>query len=214
MHDSDHRTRGRFFNPGGANGQPFWKVPRMLLERRATWPARLAVTPRRPPAPNAGDVVVTFVGHATFLIQTPEICIITDPVFARRAGPYALLGPKRVREPGVRFDDLPRITHVLLSHNHYDHCDLAALARLRARSTPRVVTLLGNGRVLRAAGIDDAEELDWWEVSREPFAVTATPAQLAARGGFRVVEAKYWLPIGTIEQWNASQTADGLEALK
>jgi L-ascorbate metabolism protein UlaG (beta-lactamase superfamily) len=149
----------------------------MLLERGAAWPSRVPVVPQRPPAPAAGETIVTFVGHATFLIRTPELCMITDPVFAKRAGPYALIGPRRVREPGVRFADVPRITHILLSHNHYDHCDLAALARLRARDAPRVVTLLGNGRLLRAAGIDDAEELEWWEASREPFLIAATPAQ-------------------------------------
>jgi L-ascorbate metabolism protein UlaG (beta-lactamase superfamily) len=177
MHDSDHRARGRFFNPGGANGQPFWKVPRMLTERGTAWPRQVAVVPQRPPAPATGEIVVTFIGHATFLIRTPDVCIITDPVYARRAGPYALVGPARVREPGVRFDDVPRVSHVLLSHNHYDHCDLRALARLRQRDSPRVITLLGHARLLRAAGITDAEELDWWEASHDATPIWATPAQ-------------------------------------
>jgi L-ascorbate metabolism protein UlaG (beta-lactamase superfamily) len=177
MHDSDHRARGRFFNPGGANGQPFWKVPRMLTERGTAWPRQVAVVPQRPPAPATGEIVVTFIGHATFLIRTPDVCIITDPVYARRAGPYALVGPARVREPGVRFDDVPRVSHVLLSHNHYDHCDLRALARLRQRDSPRVITLLGHARLLRAAGITDAEELDWWKASHDATPIWATPAQ-------------------------------------
>ena len=68
---------------------------------------------------------VTFVGHATFLIQTPAGNLLTDPMFSRRAGPFGVLGPRRVRRPAVRFDDLPPIGTVLLSHNHYDHCDLS-----------------------------------------------------------------------------------------
>src|SRR5207248_210641 len=87
---------------------------------------------------------------------------------------------------GVRFDDLPAISLVLLSHNHYDHCDLRTLRALGRRFQPRLVTPLGNGRLLQSAGIRDVEELDWWQsASAAPLPVTLTPAQhFSARGPF------------------------------
>lgn len=184
---SDHFRRGRFFNPGGANGQPFWKVPAMLRERGTPWPTHVPVVPQQPPAPaTANDVVVTFIGHATFLIRTTQLTIITDPVFAKRAGPFQLLGPRRSRAPGVRFDDLPPIDLVLLSHNHYDHCDLTALRALNERCAPMVVTPLGNAPLLRSIGITNIEELDWWQqATRTSVPIWGTQAQhFSARGPF------------------------------
>jgi L-ascorbate metabolism protein UlaG (beta-lactamase superfamily) len=175
---SDHFDGRRFFNPGGANGQPLWKVPRMLLTPRTRWPSEIAVEPRRPPTPEPDEVVVTFVGHATFLIQTAAANVLIDPVYSRRASPLPFAGPRRARAPGVRFDDLPPISLVLLSHNHYDHCDLGTLRLLERRFHPMVVTPHGNGRLLRAAGISRIEEIDWWEsASTVPIPVTLTPAQ-------------------------------------
>src|ERR671923_864058 len=128
-----HFDGRRFRNPNGANGLPFWLVPRMLLTPRSRWPARVAVEPRRPPTAGPDDVVVTFVGHATFLIQVGATALLTDPIYAERASPVSFAGPRRVRAPGVRFDDLPAISLVLLSHNHYDHCDLVTLHALERR---------------------------------------------------------------------------------
>ncbi len=199
-HDvSDHFRRGRFHNLGDANGQPLWKVPRMLFESGTPWPRHVPVTPQRPPVPATdSDIVVTFIGHATFLIATTRGNIVIDPVFTDRAGPFGVAGPRRVRQPGVRFDDLPPISLILLSHNHYDHCDLRALRAIQEREArrtgapyalkPPVVTLLGNGPLLRSAGVERIEEIDWWQeassLRREeaaeegPYArVTATPAQ-------------------------------------
>jgi L-ascorbate metabolism protein UlaG (beta-lactamase superfamily) len=183
---ADHFDGRRFFNPNGANGQPFWKVPRLLLTPRTRWPSQVTVEPRRPPQPGPNEVVVTFVGHATFLIQAAASNVLIDPQFSRRASPISFGGPRRVRAPGVRFDDLPPISLVLLSHNHYDHCDLGTLQLLERRFHPPVVTPLGNGRVLRSAGIGQVEELDWWETaSAAPLPVTVTPAQhFSARGPF------------------------------
>src|SRR5205823_3508104 len=88
------------------------------------------------------------------------------------------IGPRRVRRPAVRLEDLPRISLVLLSHNHYDHCDLASLRMLRRRFDPLLVTPLGNARLARSAGFRRIEELDWWEQAvGAPLPVTAVPAQ-------------------------------------
>jgi glyoxylase-like metal-dependent hydrolase (beta-lactamase superfamily II) len=87
----------------------------------------------RPPRLDGADAVITFVGHATFLIQTAAGNILTDPMYSQRAGPVNAMGPRRVRQPAVRFDDLPPISIVLLSHNHCDHCDLRSLRMLAER---------------------------------------------------------------------------------
>ena len=183
---TDHFDGRRFFNPTGAPVQPFSAVPRLLVEPRARWPARLDLLPQRPPALDAAAAVVTFIGHATFLIQTAAGNILTDPMYSRRAGPFNLMGPRRVRQPAVRFDDLPPISTVLLSHNHYDHCDLRTLGMLADRFDPIVVTPIGNGAFVRSAGIRRVEELDWWQEARtSPLPVTITPAQhFSARSPF------------------------------
>ena len=142
---SDHFDGQRFCNPTGPALQPFTAVPRMLLTPRAKWPRYVPQVPRQPPARGSASAVVTFVGHATFLIQTAVGNILTDPVYSKYAGPWNRLGPRRVRPPAIALDALPPISIVLLSHNHYDHCDLPTLTMLAKRFDPLVVTPLGNG---------------------------------------------------------------------
>lgn len=164
----------------------------MLATRRTLWPARIPVQPERPaPLQALDDAIVTFVGHSTFLIQTSAGNILTDPMYSDRASPLPFLGPRRAREPGVRFDDLPAISVVLLSHNHYDHCDLRTLSALERRHSPVVITPLQNGPLVRSAGMRRIEELDWWQESATaPMSVTVTPAQhFSARGPFDRNEA-------------------------
>jgi len=173
---SDHFDGRRFFNLSGPALQPFTAVPRMLLSRRTRWPTHIEQPLVKPPVA-ASDVVLTFIGHSTFLIQTPAGNVITDPVYVDRAGPWSLFGPRRVRRPAVAFDDLPEIGVVLLSHNHYDHCDLRTLRALARRFDPVVIAPLGNARLLRKAGFTRIAELDWWQdTAAASIAVTATPA--------------------------------------
>jgi L-ascorbate metabolism protein UlaG (beta-lactamase superfamily) len=175
---SDHFDGERFFNPGVAPPQPFSALPRLLLERRTPWPSRVDDGPHRPPLLNDAAAIVTFVGHATFLIQTAAGNILTDPIHSDRAGPWAVFGPRRVRRPAVPFDDLPPVSLVLLSHNHYDHCDLPTLGRLADRDDPLVVTPLGNGTLVRSSGIRRVEELDWWQrTANAPCPIVLTPAR-------------------------------------
>ena len=94
---------------------------------------------------------LTMVGHATLLIQLAGLNILTDPVWSPRVSPLSFAGPKRVNAPGIDFAHLPPIDVVLVSHNHYDHLDLATLARLKAAHDPLVVTPLGNDAIIRAA---------------------------------------------------------------
>ena len=82
----------------------------MLREPRAPWPASVPVRPCVPPPLDRAAAVVTFIGHATFLIQTAAGNILTDPMYSQRASPLSWIGPHRVRQPAVRFDDLPPIS--------------------------------------------------------------------------------------------------------
>jgi L-ascorbate metabolism protein UlaG (beta-lactamase superfamily) len=184
LEKSDHFDGSRFFNPWGIAAQPFTAVPRMLLERRTRWPSRIDEPPQRPPRLDGADAVVTFIGHATILIQTAAGNILTDPMYSRRAGPFNMMGPRRVRQPAVRFEDLPPISIVLLSHNHYDHCDLRTLGMLAKRFDPVVVTPLGNGALVRSSGIRRVEELDWWQDAKTvALPIALTPARhFSARG--------------------------------
>jgi len=158
----------------------------MLREPRTPWPEWMDDQVQQPPQLNGAAIAVTFIGHSTFLIQTAAGNILTDPMYSARAGPLNLIGPKRVRHPAVRFDDLPPIAAILLSHNHYDHCDRRTLRMLGERFDPLVVTPLGNGPLLRACGIRRIEELDWWQESEAAtMSVTLTPAfHFSARGPF------------------------------
>jgi L-ascorbate metabolism protein UlaG (beta-lactamase superfamily) len=182
---SDHFDGRRFFNPTGAHGQSFWALPRLFLTKRTPWPRRVPVQPRRPPQlSDPGEVIVTSIGHATFLIQTSAGNLLTDPMYSERASPWRFAGPRRVAAPGVEFNDLPPIDLVLLSHNHYDHCDMPTLRSLEQRFRPRLITPLGNGRLLRSAGVHRVEELDWWQQAppASPH-ITLVPAQhFSARG--------------------------------
>ncbi len=181
---NDHFDGRRFINPAGPAGQPFSAVVRMLTERRARWPDRIDEPPKKPAEMNGAAAVLTFIGHSTFLIQTGAGNILTDPMYSERASPLRRLGPRRVRQPAVRFEDLPPIATVLLSHNHYDHCDLPTLGLLAKRFDPLVVTPLGNGRLVQSTGIRRVEELDWWQDAKtSSFPITLTPAQhFSARG--------------------------------
>lgn len=102
---------------------------------------------------------VTWVGHATMLVQAGGLNILTDPIWSDTAGPFGV-GPRRVAAPGVAFDDLPKVDLVVVSHNHYDHMDLATLKRLWQRDRPLIVTSLGNDSVIGQAGVPSTA-LDW-----------------------------------------------------
>src|SRR5260370_7129699 len=103
---SDHFDGRTFVNPTGMTGQLWTAVPRMLVERRTPWPAHVDVPPQRPPSLDAASAVVTFIGHATFLVQTAAANILTDPMYSERASPWNAIGPLRVPQPALPIDAL------------------------------------------------------------------------------------------------------------
>ena len=133
-----------------------------------------------------GDkVVITHVNHSTFLIQTAGYNILTDPIYSERCSPVSFAGPKRVIAPGIKFDDLPKIDLIIISHDHYDHLDLPTIEKLIERDSPRIFTGLGVGRHLPS----DAKflELDWWEKAElsSEFRLHFVPVQhFSGRGLF------------------------------
>jgi len=162
---SDHFDGLRFFNPGEPDTDR--SLGEVLRWKRAVpdnpWPASIPVTPVIPDV-RVDTLRVTMVGHATLLIQLAGLNILTDPVWSDRASPLAFAGPRRVTAPGIRLDDLPPIDAILLSHNHYDHLDIATLRALHRRHAPLIVTALGNESIVRRH-IADARMLagDWGE---------------------------------------------------
>lgn len=127
---------------------------------------------------------MTFVGHSTVLLQTEGLNILTDPIWSERCSPVSWAGPRRHRIPGIRMEELPKIDLILLSHNHYDHCDLPTLRHLARRDAPAIACPLGLARLLRKLGFDPIVELDWEQTAPfGPAEVRCVRAQhFAARG--------------------------------
>jgi L-ascorbate metabolism protein UlaG (beta-lactamase superfamily) len=188
---SDHFDGLHFFDPDGSPPKPLREVLRWQFgggRHRATWPDRapsgFADTP--PPRVDGNKVRLSFVGHASWLIQTSGLNILVDPVWSERVSPFSFVGPKRHNDPGIAFDALPGIDVVLVSHGHYDHLDLATLSKLQAKCAPRIVTPLGNDITMRSADAAiKAEGFDWHdrvELGNE-LAVTLVPTRhWSARG--------------------------------
>lgn len=120
------------------------------------------VKPARP-SQRQKDLVVTPVNHASVLIQIAGINILTDPIWSDRTSPMSWAGPRRHHNPGIRFENLPPIDLVLISHNHWDHLDLPTLRRLRREHHPKILAGLGNSEFLSQHGIRGAEDIDWWQ---------------------------------------------------
>lgn len=160
---SAHFDGLRFAIDGHSHDKPISDLLKWRFgEGRAQWPESFPGPSRdAPPARVEGDALrVSYVGHASFLIQTHGVNLLVDPVWSERASPVSFAGPKRVNAPGIDMADLPALDAVLVSHNHYDHLDLATLKALGAGKPPRIVTPLGNDAIMAGAGLR-AEPYDW-----------------------------------------------------
>lgn len=126
------------------------------------------------------------VNHASVLIQVEGKNILTDPIYSMRTSPVSWAGPKRVREAGIKFEDLPPIDIVIISHNHYDHLDLPTLKRLKDKFDPTFYVGLKNGELLKSEGITNLVEMNWWQTEKNGLIdITFVPAQhWSARGLF------------------------------
>lgn len=125
------------------------------------------------------ECVITWINHATELIQFAGLTVLTDPIFSERASPLSWFGPKRARKPGVALRALPKIDVVVISHNHYDHMDVSSIKQLCDQYDPLFIVPLGNASILRSQGVRKIVELDWWQSHPIGFdnTITLTPAQ-------------------------------------
>ncbi|XP_024541309.1 N-acyl-phosphatidylethanolamine-hydrolyzing phospholipase D [Selaginella moellendorffii] len=200
-----HLARGKgFWNPWpsfGFEGNAREAIVMMLrdFDRKrcqvtAEVRARLGLRPlstdlasiRSPPEESAQ---VTWIGHATFLVQFDRLNILTDPVWSERCSPSSIIGPKRVMPVPFPIKELPPIDVVIISHNHYDHLDETTVRALG--NTPLYLVPLGIKKWFNGIGITNVVELDWWEEHKIPYSgskvlkAVCTPCQhFSGRGIF------------------------------
>ncbi len=134
---------------------------------------------------------LTWIGHASFLLQLDGLNLLLDPVFSLRASPFARLGPARLVAAPFNVEQLPPIDAVLLSHDHYDHLDEPTVRALQQRFGRDLqwITPLAYRSWFHRRGVHNIVELDWWQTAPVgPLRVTATPAQHWTRRGWRAFE--------------------------
>jgi N-acyl-phosphatidylethanolamine-hydrolysing phospholipase D len=188
--------RARFRNLHPHSAHDFAGVVRWKLGLTADDPATILTTRRSPdiPAPfprtstqalappqSKTQIRLTWIGHSTFLIQHQGLNILTDPIFGD-CQPVPVGRMRRTTAPGIRFEDLPPIHHVLISHSHYDHLDAPTIRALEIRSQGNGIRYWvpeGLSAWFRRRGIANCQELAWGQSAALSDEVTAhcVPAQ-------------------------------------
>lgn len=171
-----HTAQGFKNNYTGSVNKTFSELVRWQIERRAQdlpKPPTQPVATQQPDlaaikAYTGGPPAITWIGHASMLVQAGGLNVLTDPMFSSRASPVQFIGPQRAQPPGVALADLPPIDVVLISHNHYDHLDKASVQEIAQRSEaigkPTLFLVpLGMKPWFADAGIPHVIELDWWD---------------------------------------------------
>ena len=154
---------------------------------------------------------VTWIGHATMLIQYRGINILTDPMFSDRASPLNFLGPKRLNPPSVELKDIPEIDYIVISHSHYDHLDKKTILQIGPGTKWLVPLGLREWFVRIGVKEEDVIEFDWWKMKKFGNAtITATPAQhWSARSLWdrnKTLWASWLLQIGDKTIWYSGDT--------
>jgi N-acyl-phosphatidylethanolamine-hydrolysing phospholipase D len=186
--DKPHHTSGGFKNVTEYEEHGFWDFLKWRRER-----AKMEIPGPQsynfPLAKNDPDFLrqnrdkntVTWIGHATILLQMEGYNILTDPHFSKRASPVQWAGPERVAPLGLVFEELPPIDIVVISHDHYDALDEQTIKRLRQRpggEKTRFYVPLGLKKWFTTRGIDQVIEMDWWDRHRDGnFEIIAVPVQ-------------------------------------
>lgn len=200
-----HHNGKQFFNEHPSpDGRTRWDLVKWIMLRKSqTWQVDseqettkffAAIKPKLPenrPDADMDDWKVWFVGHATALIQIGPYNFLTDPVWADHVSPRQGVGPKRVCPAGIALEHLPQIHAVLLSHNHYDHMDIASLRWLHEKFAMPIYTGLGNSCYMDKSF--HIIEMDWWQSELfHGIKVIYTPAQHGSGRGMRDQNAALW----------------------
>lgn len=169
----------------------FWNNPHKWTEEDID---KLEFTPSIPTPVIKHGIKAYFINHSTVLIQTCGVNIITDPIYAKIAGIGGFLGPKRVHNPGIKFEDLPPIDIVLVSHNHYDHMDRKTLSQLQQRDNPKFITLCGNDYLMKKYNKNfDITALGWGEsIEINNIKIVAEKAYHWSRRNFYDMNKALW----------------------
>jgi N-acyl-phosphatidylethanolamine-hydrolysing phospholipase D len=142
---------------------------------------------------NGHEPTATWIGHSTFLVQMDGVNVLTDPHWSDRASPVRFAGPRRLVPVGMRFEDLPPIHAVVISHDHYDHLDESTVRRLARDHRPTFIVPLGLKAWLADLGIRDVVELDWWQSHAfRGLVFTCTPAQHSSGRGLYDQNLRLW----------------------
>jgi L-ascorbate metabolism protein UlaG (beta-lactamase superfamily) len=169
-------------------------LKRVFTKHQRPWRDFTDTPPGPPPQARVagGAMRVTFVNHATVLLQMDGVNVLTDPTWAKRTIP--IVGSRRHRPPGLRLEDLPPIDAVLLSHDHHDHMDLPTLRRLATAFHPVIFTGLGNAAYLARKGVPGGRDLDWWQSAEiaPGVRVTAVPARHHSGRGMFDPDRSLW----------------------
>lgn len=178
---SEHFANGKFVNEEISakvmNRKNLYFAGQMLFKN--DWPADFVTPQKKVLKTREEGLRVYFVNHATCLIQIENQNILTDPVWSKRVSPFSGIGPKRVTNPGIKFEDLPPIDIVLISHDHYDHLDIDTVEKLNKKFAPKFFVGLGVEKLLKKRGIKNVYSMDWWDSSlaKSDLNVTFVPAQ-------------------------------------
>lgn len=233
---SHHRDDGRFQNPWPVAAEDeglrrrVWRLafdwlvgrrlgrlppdpePGAIPETRAV-PARPCLPDADPPgsdgtSSSAIRAQVTWLGHASCLVQLPGLNLLTDPVFSRRCSPVGFMGPARFVDAPLTVEELPPIHAVLLSHDHYDHLDRDTVDALHRRFGEGLLwfTPLGYRRWFASRGITRVVERDWWDEATLPggaYRAVCTPARHWTRRRPFGANTRLWcgwavLPVGEV----------------
>ncbi|MCX8496109.1 MAG: MBL fold metallo-hydrolase [Akkermansiaceae bacterium] len=186
----------RYGNPWAHDNHGFLDILRWKLK----WgPQEVSVSPDAPDEPAGWRAVrrdeiaiipevgwrVTWLGHASFLLQGGGVSLLIDPIYSDHCAPVPIPSLRRMVAPPCSIEDLPQIHAVLLTHGHYDHLDLPTLRRLGMET--RIVVAEGHAAWLRGKGFKQATELAWHECDEisPGIGLTSTPAQhFTARSPF------------------------------
>jgi L-ascorbate metabolism protein UlaG (beta-lactamase superfamily) len=135
-----------------------------------------------------------WIGHATYLINTGDVTVLTDPIFSERASPVGWVGPQRLIPPSIPLEQLPSIDVVVISHNHYDHLDLPSLKALQLNN-PDLMILVpqGDKGLLESEGLVNVSQFRWWEnIQVNQTKLTFTPVQHWSGRGLTGRNSSLW----------------------